>query len=176
MFPTNEVEEKDLNKKDYGVAQYCPELSLVTQNIPQKRNHMVRSIDRLNFKDPKDKFHAIIPNVPSSFHNAKKSPDPSNPEESSPNNLNSFQDCERSFIKKHDLVVPQRSNPSEKHFSCVECWKSFIKKSHLVELQRIHTGEKPFACSECEKSFRKKSNLVVHQRIHTSEKPFSFSK
>ncbi|XP_073453587.1 uncharacterized protein [Aquarana catesbeiana] len=163
------------NKEDNGMAQYSPRVGIVTQNVHQKLMHMVGSTEQFNSEKPKYISHTIIPNVQPSFYSTEESPDPSNPKESSANNLNSFQDCKKSFTIKPDPVVPQISHTSEKPFSCSECGKSFMKKSHLNEHKRIHTSEKPFSCSECEKAFIKKSHLIEHQRIHTSEKPFSCS-
>ncbi|XP_077322495.1 uncharacterized protein LOC143956205 isoform X2 [Lithobates pipiens] len=161
------------NKDNNDMVQYSPGVSVVTQNIQHKLNHMVRSIDR--FEESKDKSNSILPNVQPSFHSADKSPDPSSSEASSPKIVYPFQDCEQSFINKHDPVVNQRTDNSEKPFSCSECDKSFIKKSNLIEHQRIHTGERPFLCTECGKSFMLKTRLKSHQRVHTGEKPFSCS-
>ncbi|KAM5140544.1 uncharacterized protein ACMZJ9_014414 [Mantella aurantiaca] len=157
----------DYSQEDNGMAQYS---KAVTQNIHRKLTPKVRSLDFLEGSN--DKLHTIITNVQSSFHSAKKSPDPSNPEESSSKKLHPFQDCEKLFIKTQDLVAPQRIHNIKKPFSCTECEKCFMKKTHLIEHQRTHTGEKPFSCQECEKSFANKSDLVRHHRIHTGEKPF----
>ncbi|KAM5141328.1 uncharacterized protein ACMZJ9_015069 [Mantella aurantiaca] len=140
-----------------------------------EHNSCNRSEECLNSEERKDKSHTIIPNVQPSFHSTERSSDPSNPEEPSPNNLHSFKDWKKSFIKKHDLVVPQNVHANERPFSCSHCKKSFLTKSNLVPHLRIHTGERPFSCSECGKSFITKSKLVQHQRIHTGEKPYSCS-
>ncbi|KAM5140545.1 uncharacterized protein ACMZJ9_014415 [Mantella aurantiaca] len=160
----------DYSQEDNGMAQYSPE---VTQNIHHRLSHGVKSLDFLD--DSNDKLHTIITTVQSSFLSAEKSPDPSNPEESSPNKLHPFQDCEKLFIKTQDLVVPHRIHTSKKTFSCTECEKLFRKKTHLIEHQRTHIKKKPFLCVECEKSFVNKWDLVRHHKIHTGEKPFSCS-
>ncbi|XP_077322638.1 uncharacterized protein LOC143956298 isoform X1 [Lithobates pipiens] len=162
---------------DYNrvIAQYSPGVSIGTQNIHRKPNYMVTSTDLFNSEDPNDESHTIIPNVQPSFQRPDTLSDPSNPEESSPNNFQQFQVFQQSFTTQPDLVVPESNNTVEKPFSCSECEKSFMKKSHLAQHRRIHTGEKPYTCSECEKSFVNKSDLVRHVRIHTGEKPFSCS-
>ncbi|XP_040177126.1 oocyte zinc finger protein XlCOF8.4-like isoform X1 [Rana temporaria] len=155
------------NKEDNGVAQCSPGVS--------KPNHMVRSTGSFNSEESKDIPHSILPNVQPSLHIAVRSPDPSNPKESSPNYLNPLQEYENSF-NKHDLVVPQSINTIDRRFACSECEISFTKKSHFVQHQRTHTGEKPFSCSECGKSYTEKSSLKRHLRVHTGEKPFSCTK
>ncbi|KAM5140543.1 uncharacterized protein ACMZJ9_014413 [Mantella aurantiaca] len=169
------ISSADYNKEDNGLAQCSPGVSIVNEKIHHKLNHMVRSIGQFNSEESKDKPHAMIPNVQPSFHSAEKSPDPSNPEESSTNNLLPFEECEKSLTKKLDLAVPKKTVTSERPFSCSECEKSFRKKSHLTDHLKIHSSEKPFWCSECERSFTRKSNFVDHQRIHSSEKPFPCS-
>ncbi|XP_073453628.1 oocyte zinc finger protein XlCOF7.1-like isoform X1 [Aquarana catesbeiana] len=160
------------NKEDNGLAQCSPGVSIVTQNMQNKNNHMVRSTGWFNSEQSNDKPHTILPNVQPSLNIAVKSPDPSNPKESSPHHV---RECENSF-NKHDLVVPQSISTIERRFSCSECEISFTKKSHFVQHQRTHTGEKPFSCSECGKSYTEKSSLKRHLRVHTGEKPFTCTK
>ncbi|PIO27164.1 hypothetical protein AB205_0212590 [Aquarana catesbeiana] len=139
------ISSADYNK---DIAQYSPGVSIVTQNIHHKPNYMVTSTDLFNSEDPNDESHTIIPNVQPSFQRPNTLSDPSNPEESSPNNFQQFQVFEQSFTTQPDLVVPESNNTVEKPFACSECEKSFMKKSHLVQHRRIHTGEKPYMCSE----------------------------
>ncbi|XP_040177124.1 zinc finger protein 468-like isoform X2 [Rana temporaria] len=169
------ISPADYNKDDNVMAQYSPGVSIVTQTIHHKPNYMITSTDQFNSEDPKDCSHTIIPNVQPRFQRPDPLSDPSNPEESSPNNFQPFQVFEQSFTTQPDLGVPESNNTVEKPFPCCECEKSFMKKSHLVQHRRIHTGEKPYTCSACEKSFVNKSDLVRHVRIHTGEKPFSCS-
>ncbi|XP_077322659.1 uncharacterized protein LOC143956315 [Lithobates pipiens] len=163
---------EEYSKDDNDVAQYSPEVSVVTQNIQHKLNHMAKSTAWFNSKR---KSHTFNPNSQTSFQSAEKSPDCSNPRESSPNHLHPFEDCEKSFSKKHHLVVPHTIRIIERPFKCSKCEKTFTKKSHFVQHQKTHNNEKPYSCSECEKSFINKSKLIQHQRIHTGERPFMCS-
>ncbi|XP_040177134.1 zinc finger protein 3-like [Rana temporaria] len=158
------------NREDMDMAQYSPGVSHVTQN----KHHKPRSAGLTNHSIvcdlSKDNSGTITSNVQPSCHRGNKSSNPSNPEKSSPNNLHSFQD---SFTKKkHDPLVPQKNNSSEKPFMCYVCEKCFLRKSEIIRHLRIHTGERPFSCTECGKSFTNKSELTIHQRVHTGEKPF----
>ncbi|XP_073453591.1 uncharacterized protein [Aquarana catesbeiana] len=177
------ISPPNLNEENNDIEHCSPGVSLFTQYIHHRLDHMVRTTDLFNSEES----NTIISNIQPSFHNADGSPDPSNPKVITSNNVNithrdnklfpcTFQDCIKSFIKEQDLVVHQRMHTSEKPFSCSTCKKSFVKKSQLVRHQRIHTGEKPFSCSECKKSFTFQSQLRIHQRVHTGEKkPFPCS-
>ncbi|XP_077322669.1 uncharacterized protein LOC143956326 [Lithobates pipiens] len=165
----------DYNKEDNDMVQCSPGVSIVTQNINHKLNHMVRSTAHLNSGEPKNKLLTILPDVQPSFHRAENSRDLPNPEEPSPNNLHPSQNCENTLIKTHDLVVLRTIDTIERRYSCLECELSFTKKTEQLRHLRTHTGEKPFSCSECGKAFAEKSNLKRHQRVHTGERPFPCS-
>ncbi|PIO29659.1 hypothetical protein AB205_0027690, partial [Aquarana catesbeiana] len=161
------------NKEDKGVAHCSPGVSIVNQNTHHKPNPLITSTN------PQTGLILWNPNVNHILLSQMSNQDfivqinAPNPGESSPNNLHPFQTCENSFIKKHDLVVPQSIHTNEKPFSCSECQKSFSTKAYLAQHQRVHTGEKPFSCSECGKCFSNRGNRDKHMRTHTGERPFS---
>ncbi|PIO28679.1 hypothetical protein AB205_0210810 [Aquarana catesbeiana] len=164
----------DYNKED-DMVQYSPRKRIVTTNLHQKLNPMVRSTNRFTSENSKNKSHTNMPYVHTSDHCANNSPDPSDLEESSLDNLHPSQNCEKTFIGNHDLVVHQRNPTSRKPFTCSLCEKTFLRKSGLVQHLRIHIGEKPFSCSVCGKSFIEKSQLNRHHIVHTGVKPFPCS-
>ncbi|NXL71965.1 ZN282 protein, partial [Leptocoma aspasia] len=57
----------------------------------------------------------------------------------------------------------------ERPFACAQCGKSFIRKQNLLKPQRIHPGERPYQCPACGRSFRYKESLKDHQRVHGAE-------
>lgn len=86
--------------------------------------------------------------------------------------LNTCNECEKTFCQSKDLNQNQGQPVSERPYICSECGKSFKNSQTLITHRRIHTGEKPYKCGKCGKNFRQLSHLVTHQRIHTGEKPF----
>ncbi|NXR15064.1 ZN350 protein, partial [Semnornis frantzii] len=62
----------------------------------------------------------------------------------------------------------------QKPFSCTICEKSFIRKFDLIKHSRTHTGEQPektYVCPDCSRRFLHKSSLTQHRQVHTGEKP-----
>ncbi|XP_041664328.1 zinc finger protein 3-like [Cheilinus undulatus] len=84
-------------------------------------------------------------------------------------------ECEKSFIKKSDMVKHMIVHTGEKLFSCLVCGKSFTQRGHYKRHSVVHTGEKPFSCSTCGKRFSLVENLKKHSNIHTGVRPFSCS-
>lgn len=53
----------------------------------------------------------------------------------------------------------------KKKQECMEGGKTFIKKSQLAVHQRTHTGEKPYKCLKCGKAFCRKAELNIHMQV-----------
>ena len=79
----------------------------------------------------------------------------------------------KSYKKKSELEIHNKSHRGELPFVCNHCGKRFSRKQHFKRHLLFHSGEKPFNCDHCDRSFSQKSDLNRHLRTHTGEKPLN---
>lgn len=67
----------------------------------------------------------------------------------------------------------KRSTTSRKRpHICKVCDKTFLRKSNLIDHLRLHANLRLYQCEYCDKSFVQAGNFKSHLRIHTKERPF----
>lgn len=80
--------------------------------------------------------------------------------------------CNKSFVRKSNLVDHLRLHANVRLFKCSFCDKSFVQAGNYRSHLRIHTKERPYACSMCPKTYNQSSALKVHIRSHTNERNY----
>lgn len=80
--------------------------------------------------------------------------------------------CKKSFNRKVNLSVHERSHSEERPFQCHLCDKAFPFSINLTSHMRSHDGEGPPTCQVCNREFVKKVQLRRHMVIHSEEKLF----
>ena len=86
-----------------------------------------------------------------------------------------YMECGKTFIKKSQLTVHQRTHIGVKPYKCIKSGKAFCRKAVLSIHMQVERGIKPHAWSESGKTFSRKSQLLVHQKTQTGEKPYMCS-
>ncbi|XP_055525755.1 zinc finger protein 624-like isoform X2 [Wyeomyia smithii] len=65
----------------------------------------------------------------------------------------------KAALRKHVLM-----HTHGKQFQCDICQKTFMRKDQMVIHRRIHTGEKPFQCETCLKRFSDDATFSKHKK------------
>ncbi|XP_053667674.1 zinc finger protein with KRAB and SCAN domains 3-like [Anopheles marshallii] len=81
--------------------------------------------------------------------------------------------CDKSFLRRSNLVDHLRLHAQVKMYECDYCDKSFVQSGNLKSHLRTHTAEKPFECNICGKAFTQSSSMKTHMLTHTNVKPFA---
>ncbi|XP_068112329.1 oocyte zinc finger protein XlCOF22-like isoform X2 [Hyperolius riggenbachi] len=126
--------------------------------IPGNTHHRLyreeRSPDPSNPEESSDRSHPVTTNIQARCHTTDTSRNPSHPEESS------------TRISCPALQEVETIFPAPDWDEC------YSNNSHLsVPLTQL-TDDRPFSCSECGKGFSSKGSLIKHQRIHIGDRPF----
>ncbi|XP_068112500.1 zinc finger protein 3 homolog isoform X5 [Hyperolius riggenbachi] len=146
----------DDTAEDNGVTQYSPGGNPITGNTHHRLYHEERSPDPSNPEESSDISHPITSNIHGRFRTK--------------NHSNSEGSSGKSCFRENSYHVShQNVHREEQPFLCSECGKHFINKRALLTHERIHTGERPFVCPVCGRSFARNSILVAHQRLHTEK-------
>nr|XP_033816413.1 zinc finger protein 135-like [Geotrypetes seraphini] len=77
-----------------------------------------------------------------------------------------FIEYRKAFAPRATHPKPLRAPMGDRPFPCNVCGKTFGKKHNLKVHERTHTGERPYGCIECGKRFIHKHHLIKHYRVH----------
>lgn len=82
-----------------------------------------------------------------------------------------------SFLLENDHLFPDSVTKDKENrpHNCKVCNKSFMRKSNLVDHLRLHANLRLYKCDHCDKSFVQAGNYRSHLRIHTKERPYKCS-
>ncbi|XP_018427367.1 PREDICTED: gastrula zinc finger protein XlCGF57.1-like [Nanorana parkeri] len=150
---------------------------------PVAHNGMEIPAELTHFEDHFDNFHAVSPHILPRLHLEDGTPDPYNPEESSPDHLDGI-------VLKVEEILPYsmdddclaltpgpsvHQNVGEHLFPCSECGKCFTNESYLTCHERVHTAASPYPCLEFGKGFVSEPQLTTHVINHTGALHYSCS-
>ncbi|XP_072279455.1 uncharacterized protein [Pyxicephalus adspersus] len=170
--------------------EFSPEDTRDTPTMHNRASCVQRSMDPPKHEDNSQ----IHPRLPTK----DKSLDPCIPCRLSSAHSDSHVDkVSESFRSELFPVEEQKTNMSERSFSCMDCGNYFKHREDYVNHQRIHTAALPisefrdcfthnanltnqechgdentFSCVQCRKSFSKKRALLAHQRSHLNKRTF----
>lgn len=75
------------------------------------------------------------------------------------------------LLDKKELFRKRDENKStgQRRHSCTACDKTFMRKSNLIDHLRLHANIRPFKCEHCNKEFVQAGNYRSHLRVWTNQ-------
>ncbi|ORX88621.1 hypothetical protein K493DRAFT_319353 [Basidiobolus meristosporus CBS 931.73] len=146
--------EKDAEKSSQALSLFAPLEEIAdSQSSPSKSTS---SSPTTSSPDDKDGFSVPAPQESSKSRMASAG---------SKKYICSYQGCSKSFARKFNLNVHQRSHFPDlaRPFKCSECPKAFGRKHDLTRhLAAVHKTTSLYHCNECEKEFSRRDSLARH--------------